>query len=330
MTLILSQDDIRPLLDSDSALYDAIDAVTASLTRSHRGDLGQVVFSGLGLSNGDELTTYFTSRGSGDASLRLFPRQVNGPRNDAALGLRIDGNTSAVSAIIALDDANVLRTAIPAAVGVKYLAPASASTLAVLGSGSQAAAHLRAITRVMPDLKTVRVWSPTRAHREAFCERFRSSMTFDVLAADSAEEAVADADVITAAGRYEHTQNALESAGWVRPGALFVSITVGSGANLVAAGAQPVVPTSQRPEVVAIGFSSGFMSGTLPTPPTPPRELGDVMTGSAAARDTREQTLVFQLPAPYLWDVPIFDWIIDWANQRGAGTTFDFSSRSNG
>lgn len=328
MTLMLSQDDIRPLLDEDTALDAAIDSVASSLELSHGGEKGEVVFAGLGLAGGDEVATYFTARPSGPASLRIFPNMATDDRPDAWLGLRIDGDSSAVTAMIALDDANVFRTAIPAAVGVKYLSSKGATTLAVLGSGNQARAHLRSISRVMPELQTVKVWSPTPANRKNFCDAFADSMPFDVVPTESAESAVSGADVITAAGRYEHTQVALDSPTWVKPGALFVSMTFGAGLNLVGAGATSVVPTSQRPDVVALGFSSGFMSGPRPAPSAPPRELGDIIAASMSARDSDDQTLVFQLAAPYLWDVPIFDWIIDWARSNDIGTDFAFSTRS--
>jgi alanine dehydrogenase len=326
MPLMLSQRDVRPLLDDYQALDDAIAAIEASLRRSHGGEHGEVVFTGLGLANGDELATYFTATPSGPASLRVFPNLATGQRPDAWLGMRIDGHSGAITSMIALDDLNVLRTAVPAAVGVRHLAPQGATTLAILGSGAQASAHLRSISRVMPDLEHVRVWSPTPANRERFGDQFRSQLSCQVDVLDSAQAAVDGADVITAAGRYGHTDLALESPGWVKPGALFVSMTFGAGMNLVGAGAVSVVPTSHRPEIVAVGFSSGFMSGPRPTPPVPPLELGDVIAGTSPARQGADETLVFQLAAPYLWDVPIFDWVVDWANAHGVGTTFDFST----
>lgn len=327
MPLMLSQDDVRPLLERTDALDDAIAAIQDSLQRSHGGERGEVIFAGLGLSNGDELATYFTAVPSGPASLRVFPNMATGDRPDGWIGMRIDGTTGSVTAMIALDDVNVLRTAVPAAVGVKHLAPAGASTLAILGSGAQARAHLRSISRVMPDLEQVRVWSPTPANRAKFCDEFGDTLGCEMVVADTAQSAVDGADVITAAGRYGHTELALESPDWVKPGALFVSMTFGAGMNIAGSGATSVVPTSQRPEVVAVGFSSGFMSGPRPTPPVPPKELGDVIAGNAPAREHDDETLVFQLAAPYLWDVPIFDWAIAWAKQNDVGTRFDFSSK---
>jgi alanine dehydrogenase len=35
--------------------------------------------------------------------------------------------------------------------------------------------------------------------------------------------------------------------------------------------------------------------------------------------------MVYELAAPYLWDLPILAWITDWAKRHGVGTDFAFS-----
>ena len=51
--------------------------------------------------------------------------------------------------------------------GIKYLARKNAETVGILGSGWQAGAQLMAACAVR-DIKTIRCFSPTREHREAF------------------------------------------------------------------------------------------------------------------------------------------------------------------
>jgi ornithine cyclodeaminase/alanine dehydrogenase-like protein (mu-crystallin family) len=83
-----------------------------------------------------------------------------------------------------------MRTAAVSAVATEALARKDVSTLAILGSGVQARSHLEAL-RVVRKFREVRVWSPRRAGEFA--------KQFDVLAAESAEEAVRGADVIVVA-----------------------------------------------------------------------------------------------------------------------------------
>ncbi|GAA2637685.1 hypothetical protein GCM10010307_35460 [Streptomyces vastus] len=324
MPLLLSRSDLSPLAADDEALDDVIDAVQESLLRSHAGDRGESVFAGIGLPNGDELASQLAASSSGGASVRLFPRIVRGARRNAWLGIRIDGAAGEIDSLIALDDLNELRTSVPAAVGVRHLAPEQATTLAVLGSGAQASSHVRTFARVMPGLETVRVWSPTKAHREAFAHDVMARLQVRATAEDTVEAAVDGADVITAAGRTAPGEPAIPDPTAVRPGALFVSMTA-AGLNLLPLGARLAVPTSQQPELVAHGFSSGFLRGGPPPAPPNAIELAQIIVNHQPARRSAAETMVYELAAPYLWDLPILTWITDWAKRNGVGTNFTFS-----
>lgn len=60
-----------------------------------------------------------------------------------------------------------MRTAAVTAVAARLFTPDKPLTLAILGSGVQARAHLEAL-RVVREIREVRVWSRTPAHAEAF------------------------------------------------------------------------------------------------------------------------------------------------------------------
>ena len=59
-----------------------------------------------------------------------------------------------------------MRTAAVSAVALDALAPGSARSFGILGSGVQARAHLEALRMVRPSLKEVRIWSRTRGNAE--------------------------------------------------------------------------------------------------------------------------------------------------------------------
>jgi len=107
------------------------------------------------------------------------------------------------------------RTAAASAVSVKYLARVEARTLAILGSGVQAASHYDAL-RTVRAFEEVRVWSPTAAHREQF-----AAARADTRATASAAEAVQGADVVVVAT--SSVTPAIESA-WVKDGAHVIAI----------------------------------------------------------------------------------------------------------
>ena len=102
-----------------------------------------------------------------------------------------------------------LRTAAVSAVATKLLAPANASSLAILGSGVQARAHVRALSLVRR-FEDVRVWSRNTGNAEALAEEIGAR-------ACTAEEAVRDADVVVTVT--SATEPILPGA-WLKPGAL--------------------------------------------------------------------------------------------------------------
>ncbi|MGA2649467.1 MAG: ornithine cyclodeaminase family protein [Terracidiphilus sp.] len=63
-----------------------------------------------------------------------------------------------------------MRTAAVSAVALDALAPATATSLGILGSGVQARSHIQAFRRVRPALNEIRVWSRTPANAERLAE----------------------------------------------------------------------------------------------------------------------------------------------------------------
>jgi len=108
-----------------------------------------------------------------------------------------------------------MRTAAVSAAAARALARAEADTLALLGSGVQARSHLAAFKAVRP-LRRVRVWSPTGEHREAFAREQSERHAIPVEAADSAEAAVREADLVVVA---TSSRTAVLGGKWLAPGA---------------------------------------------------------------------------------------------------------------
>ena len=59
-----------------------------------------------------------------------------------------------------------MRTAAVSSVALEALAPPTASSLGILGSGVQARSHIEAFRLVRPELKDIRIWSRTAANAE--------------------------------------------------------------------------------------------------------------------------------------------------------------------
>ena len=93
---------------------------------------------------------------------------------------------------------NPFKTGAAGAVGADALARPDTTTLALVGSGAQAAGQLRAVNEVR-DLETVNVYSPTKESRESFAAEFNEELDAAVGAVPSSDAAVEGADVVITA-----------------------------------------------------------------------------------------------------------------------------------
>jgi len=113
-----------------------------------------------------------------------------------------------------------MRMATSASLGVKYLARQDAHTIGVLGSGGMARTFIPAICTVR-DITRVRVFSPTRANREAYARDLGAQLDIPVEAVAQPEDAVQGADILALCS--DSTGPILDAA-WVAPGTHVVTV----------------------------------------------------------------------------------------------------------
>lgn len=87
-----------------------------------------------------------------------------------------------------------VRVGATAGVACDHLARDDATTVGILGSGGLARTYTEAFARVR-DLTTVKVYSPTKAHREAFAEEMEAKLGIDVLPLDEPREVMRNIDI---------------------------------------------------------------------------------------------------------------------------------------
>jgi ornithine cyclodeaminase/alanine dehydrogenase-like protein (mu-crystallin family) len=88
-----------------------------------------------------------------------------------------------------------LRVAGASAIAARYLARKNSTTMALLGAGWQASAHLVTMSMIR-DLKQVRVFSPTPESRRKFVEECRGKVAAELVESSSAADAIKDADMV--------------------------------------------------------------------------------------------------------------------------------------
>lgn len=308
MALLLTARDTAPLFERPELIERGFEAIASSLrspgTREPAAWLAYPLADGHNRLNVNALT------GSHDGTaLRLWPTERQGA-GDRSLSLLFDHAEGRLLALVA--GASMLwRTAGPVLLACRHLAPPDARTLAILGSGGQARQHLIGLRQALPALERLRVYSPTRAHREAFAEEAARATGLPVEAAGDAESAVRGADVVcNTAG----TMAPVLDPAWVAPGALVTDIFLGvprdwPGRVIVPGDAIPVGSSAWAPHPEANGIAM----------PAPGATLAEVLRGEAPARRTPDERVLYLQLGLYPWDAALLSLAYRWALETGVG-----------
>src|SRR5579871_4456917 len=89
-----------------------------------------------------------------------------------------------------------MRVAGDGGIGVKYMAKENATVVGMLGSGGMARWHMDAFMHVRPSIRKLRVYSPTKANREAFGREMEAKHHIEVRVCERPEEIYAGADIV--------------------------------------------------------------------------------------------------------------------------------------
>jgi ornithine cyclodeaminase len=241
---------------------------------------------------------------------------------DAHQGLvtLFDGESGIPTAILDASAVTAVRTAAVTAVATRLLARPDARGLAILGAGTQARAHLRALENVR-DFEQVRVYAPTLAHARALAEQAGAARG-EVRAAASAEEAVRDADVVVA------VTNAREPVlrhGWLKPGAHLNAVGASSPqareidtATVAASALFCDSRESLRNE--AGEFLLAIREGLIAGEEHVRAELGEVLAGLAPGRRDAGELTLFRSLGVAIEDLAAAEHAVAVARERGIGT----------
>ncbi|HZV50538.1 MAG TPA: ornithine cyclodeaminase family protein [Candidatus Dormibacteraeota bacterium] len=119
-----------------------------------------------------------------------------------------------------------VRVAATSAIGIRELANPEVRVAGLFGSGWQAGAHLEYLLLVRPSVEEIRVYSPTTAHREAFCEEWSHRTGRRVVPVERPEQAVRGCQLVTCATA---TVEPCFDGSWLEPGTHVTSITSPDG-----------------------------------------------------------------------------------------------------
>jgi len=197
-----------------------LDAIEAAYRDVAAGRDRSPIRSRIPMEAGDMLLMPGLRDGGAGASVKL----VTVMPGNAARGLPtihavvawLDAETGEPLAILDGPTVTAMRTGAASGVSTRLLARGDAHVLAVFGVGAQAAWQVRAVMAAR-EIDEVRVFAPTVSRRDGFAASMAAELgaSVNVVAAESAEEAVRGADVICCATT---SFEPIFSAEWVAPG----------------------------------------------------------------------------------------------------------------
>ena len=210
------------------------------------------------------------------------------------LVMLFDMDTCELLAIMDDHHISTMRVGATSAVASKYLSRKDAKVMGLLGSGEQAKTQVTAHLAVRP-LTKIKVYSPTTENRERFAKQMSAETGIEVVAVESAEEAVQGSDIVSAA---TNTVDPVVQGKWLEDGMHVTSLVGGDGflprkelddeavkrAGLIVVGYKPQIFIDKQAE-----FHDRIERGIVKAEDL--HELGELLNGKCRGRkDSKEIT----------------------------------------
>jgi alanine dehydrogenase len=213
--LVLSREDVESLLDAD-LLRDAVGAALADLSAG-RASMPTRIAALVGERDGllAAMPAYLPTAGALTTKLvSLFPRNTDRPTHQAVI-VAFDPATGTPIALLDGEAITAARTAAASALATDLLARSDVRTLVVIGTGVQARAHLRAVSRVRK-FEKISVAARDFDKAERFAHAAERELGRTVAWHDTIEQGVSHGDVVCAC---THTVEPIIRREWLRDGA---------------------------------------------------------------------------------------------------------------
>ena len=314
--IVLSQDDVRELLDLDE-LVDALAAAHVELSAGEASMPPRIAAFAQHDGLLGVMPAYLPSAGLACKLVTLFPQNRDRHTHQALICLFDEENGTPV----ALMDGTYItatRTAAGSALATRLLAREDARVLAILGAGVQAYAHAKALGRVR-EFTEIRVASRDRANAEQLAEEIGGK------AVASWEEALRGADVVAAT---THSAEPIVRREWLSPGVHVNSVGAnpsGRGEVDAATIAEALVAVESRestlapPPAGAPEFLEGDHSDVV--------ELGELVSGRQPGRSSPEQITLYKSVGVAVQDAAAAALVLAEAQKRSIGREIELEER---
>jgi ornithine cyclodeaminase/alanine dehydrogenase-like protein (mu-crystallin family) len=317
MALILRESDVQDLVEMD----EVIGAVESAMRELDEGE-AQNEPRRRAFAPGGLLNVMFASfPGARCTGLKGYTVS-NGHVRFMVVMFGLDG---ALEALIESDFMGAYRTGAATAVAVKALRVPGPATVALIGTGWQAATQSLALSRVL-ELKELRVYSRNAEKRAAFAAEQAEQLGVPTVDAPTAEMAVRGADIVVTCTT---SHNPVIETDWVEPHAVVAAI--GSNFRNRAELPPELVERAQTVVVDQLGVAQ-LESGDLIQAQEAGKfdweqaiELSAVVAGRWERPD-RPGITVFESHGLAIWDLAAASVVVAAARKRGGYEELDFLS----
>jgi alanine dehydrogenase len=250
----------------------------------------------------------------------LFPRNKDRPTHQAVI-VAFDPETGSPAALMDGEAITAARTAAGSALATDLLARPDATTLAVLGTGVQARAHLRALPRVRT-FREIIVGARDTARASALAREIGAETGISARAASFAD-AVGAADVVCAC---THSAEPVVRRDWLRDGTHVTSVgfntagrevdgeTVAAALVVVESRAAALAPPPGGSNDLAWPIRDGLIDATHVH-----AELGELVSGARPGRADARQITLYKSVGVAVEDAAAAALVLRLARERGVG-----------
>jgi alanine dehydrogenase len=307
VTLFLSEDDVQDVLTP----ADAVEAVEGSFRRMGAGVVELAPRRRLELREGRLADMAASDLELGYAGVKAYAANGDGAAFVVAL-FAVD--QPELVAMIEADHLGRLRTGAASAVAAKYLAREGATSLGVIGCGTQAETQVACIRAAVPTVERVVAYCRTEHNLRAFCKRVGAEP------AESNREAAEQDIVVT----ITTSRDPVLRGEWLRHGSLICA----AGANNRASRELDNV-VLERATFVCCDWKeqARFESADLIEPIQQGvldwlevHELHEVVSGELPGRQSPDDITLFKSNGIASWDVAVAAAAVQRARERGVGT----------
>ena len=270
-----------------------------------------------------------------DLQRPYFAAKINGnfPENSVRFGLPTiqgvivlcDADNGTPLAVMDSRDITSLRTAAATAVAAKYLAQPDSRSATVCGCGTQGRVQLKALSRIR-QLETVFAFDKSADQAQRFAHELAADLEISVTPVGDLAAAVRKSDICVTCTT---SQQPLLSLGDVGPGTFIAAVGADNPQKQElhpALMAQNKIVVDILEQCAVMGDLHHALESGQVTRADVHAELGEVVAGKKAGRESQEEIIIFDSTGMALQDVAAAAILYEKAERMGSGVRLNFAA----